>query len=124
MNLTYDEYQKRLETKKAEKAAEHRPQLQMLAQAEIKARNLTGDPIWDLFLSYLQAFLETTEDQQRAFESALTDSKTVDHAGILVAKIGAAECKSRVETLEAVISLPKDLIEMGQEATALLERME
>ena len=58
MNHTYDEFRKTVKARQAEKAEKYRPQLEMLAQAEVKAGLLTGDPNWDIYLSYLQAVLE------------------------------------------------------------------
>ena len=123
MNLDYGGWQKRVQAGKAERAAERRPQLEMLAQAEVKAALLTGDPNWDKFLSYLQAALEITEAQPPAFAAVIADPAMVEHDRIMAAKICLAECKGRVEAFEAVISLPKDIMKMGAEAKTLLERL-
>ncbi len=123
MNPDYSEWKKGVDANKAERAAQHRPQLEMLAQAEVKAGLMTGDPNWDIFLSYLQAALETTEAQRDGFTAAIADPATVDHDRIMAAKICLAECKGRIEAFQAVISLPKDIQEMSAEAKALLERM-
>ncbi len=123
MNPDYDEWKKKVDAGKAERAAEHRPQLEMLAQAEVKAGLLTGDQNFDIFLSYLQAALEVTEAQRDGFAAVIADPATVAHDRIMAAKICLAECKGRAEAFEAVISLPKDIMEMGAEAKTLLERM-
>ncbi len=123
MTRTYDEHQARFEEKRAESAAAHRPQLEMLAQAAVKAELLTGDPNWDRFLSYLQAAAEATEAQRDGFAAIIADPATVNHERIMGAKIGLAECKGRLEAWNAVIALPKDLVEMGAQAKTLLERL-
>ena len=95
----------------------------MLAQAVVKTEMLTGDAVWDTFLSYLQAAVEHTSSQRDAFAAVISDSKTVQVETIMAAKIGLAECKARIEAWNAVISLPKDLIEMGSAAKTLLDRL-
>ncbi len=98
--------------------------LTMVQQAAVKAELLTGDPVWDLFLTYLQHALEETETYRQSAQDTLTHPNMVDHHSMLQAKIALAECNSRIAILEAVISLPKDLIEMGAKAKGLLEREE
>ncbi len=98
--------------------------LKMVRQAAVKAELLTGDPVWDLFLTYLQHTVEETEAYRQSAQDILTHPSTVDHHSMLQAKIVLAECNSRIAILEAVISLPKDLIEMGAKAKGLLEREE
>lgn len=123
MNPTHKEWMESVAARKGERAAEHRPQIEMLAQAEVRAAHLTGDPTWDVFLSYIQAAVETTEAQRASFEAVITDPRTVEHERMLVAKIGLAECQARIDAWEAAISLPKDIIKMGREARTLLERL-
>ncbi|HDY66110.1 MAG TPA: hypothetical protein ENH84_07770 [Phycisphaerae bacterium] len=102
----------------------HGSDLKMIQQAAVKAELLTGDPVWDLFLTYLQHALEETETYRQRAQDMLTHPNTVDHNIMLQAKIALAESTSRASILEAVISLPKDLIELGSEANSLLERAE
>ena len=123
MNPTYDDWQKSLEPAKAERAEEHRGQLEMLAQAEVKAADLTGDPVWDRFLSYVQAAIEATEAQRAGFAAAIADPATVDHDRIMVSKINMAQCQGRIDAWNSAISLPTDIIKMGKEARTLLDRM-
>lgn len=102
----------------------HGRDLKMIQQAAVKAELLTGDPVWDLFLTYLQHTIEETEAYKLNALDALVHPATVDHHSMLQAKIALAECNARITILEAVISLPKDLIEMGTDAKGLLEREE
>ena len=102
----------------------HANDLKMIQQAAVKAELLTGDPVWDLFLTYLQHALEETETYRQSAQDMLTHPNTVDHNTMLQAKIALAESTSRASILEAVISLPKDLIELGSKAKGLLEREE
>ncbi len=123
MNESLDDFRNRTGDRQAERAEEHRPQLEMLVQAEVKAGLLTGDPNWDIFLSYIQAVLEVAKGQRDAFAAVIADPATVEHDRIMSAKIGLAECKGLIDAWEAVISLPKDILEVGREARTLLERM-
>lgn len=124
MSESLDDFKKRTGDRKAEQAAAHRPQIEMLAQAAIKTQHMTGDARWDWFLSFLQAAIETTAAQHVALAAVLSDPKTVAHEQIMVAKIALAECKGRIDAFNAALSLPKDLIEMGGQAKTLLERLD
>ncbi len=123
MTMSRDDWQKRLAERKVINTEPYRGQLEMLAQAEVKAKHLTGHVEWDRFLSYLQNFRDTTEKQRDSFAKAITDPRVVDHGAMLEAKIAMAECKGIMDALDGVMSLPKDLMEMGAQAKTLLERM-
>ena len=123
MSESLQEFRERTGDRRAQNEAAHRPQLEMVAQAVVKTEMLTGDALWDTFLSYLQSAVEQTSSQRDAFAAVISDSKTVQVETIMSAKIGLAECKARIEAWNAVISLPKDLIEMGSEAKTLLGRL-
>jgi len=102
----------------------HDRDLKMIQQAAVKAELLTGDPVWDLFLTYLQHAIEETEARKESAQGILIHPANVDHNSMLQAKIALAEFNSRIDLLKDVISLPKRLIEMGTEAKGLLEREE
>ena len=120
MMLTLDEYKNRPEAKKLD---DQRPRLELLRQAAIRTELLTGSSEWDSFLGYIQAALEETEFQRKNLLSAIADPLCVDHNTIMQMKIALAECKGRIDAWQAVIELPKDLIEAGDKAKGLLERM-
>ena len=120
MIRTRDEYQSRPE---AEKADDQRPRLELLRQTAIRTERLTGAPDFDSFLGYIQAAMEATEAQRESLVELLSDPMVVDHARIMQAKIALAECKGRIDAWQGVIELPKDLIEVGNKAKGLLERM-
>ena len=123
MSITHDEWKKLVDERKVTNTEPYRGQLEMLAQAEVKAKHLTGHVEWDRFLSYLQNFRDTVEAQRDSFAKAITDPRVVDHGAMLEAKIAMAECKGIINALDGVMSLPKDLMEMGAQAKTLLERM-
>ena len=120
MIRTRDEYFGRPEAKKPD---DQRPRLELLRQAAIRTELLTGSSEWDSFLGYIQAVMEETEAQRKSLIELLSDPLVVDHVHIMQAKIALAECKGRIDAWQAVIELPKDLIEVGDKAKGLLERM-
>ena len=120
MIRTRDEYFGRSEAKKP---IDQRPRLELLRQAAVRTELLTGNSEWDSFLGYIQAALEETEFQRKNLFSAISDPLCVDHNAIMQIKIAIAECKGRIDAWQAVIELPKDLIEAGDKAKGLLERM-
>lgn len=120
MIRTRDEYQNRPEAKKPDG---QRPLLEMLRQTAIRTELLTGSPEWDSFLGYAQAAMEETEAQLQGWIVFITNPVIVDRDQIMQAKIALAECKGRIDAWKAVIELPKDLIETGNKAKGLLERM-
>ncbi len=122
--ITRDEWGDRVATGKRENAADVRPQLEGLRQAAVKAELLTGNEHWNWFLSYIQDAIETTEKHRAAFQAVMADSKTVSHESLLEAKIGIAECSARIEAWKVVMELPKDFIEMGEQAKNLIDRLD
>ena len=120
MIRTRDEYFGRPEAKKPD---DPRPRLELLRQAAIRTEHLTGSPDFDSFLGYIQAAMEGTEAQVRSWIELMSDPLIVDHDQIMRAKIALAECKGRIDAWQAVIELPKDLIQAGDKAKGLLERM-
>jgi hypothetical protein len=116
-----DEYSER---QKSVRHNGHANDQKMIQQAAVKAELLTSDPVWDLFLTYLQFALEETETYRENAQNILIHPTTVGHNDMLQAKIALAESTSRAAILRAVISLPKDLIQMGKDAEGLLERLE
>ena len=120
MILTLDEYKNRPEAKKPD---DQRPRFELMRQVAIRTELLTSSPVWDSFLGYIQAVMEGTEAQRKSLIELLSDPLVVDHACIMQAKIALAECKGRIDAWQAVIELPKDLIEAGDKAKGLLERM-
>jgi len=98
------------------------PVLDMLAQAQVKAEALTNDPIWDLFLSNLQAMVEQTEVQRDAFKHKALDPFTSD-IDRKQAQTAYFLCDERVKTLNGVISLPAEIKRNGEQAAIRLAKI-
>ena len=100
-----------------------RKQLVMLAQAVVEAENMTGVPEWDRFLSYVSAASEACGERAAALRDRIADPSVVGHDEIMQLKISLEGWIQRGLAFDAVIRLPKDLMEVGEDARELLERM-
>lgn len=94
----------------------HKPHLEYLAQAEVKMENLTGDPYWDIYLSYLQEALERMTARHSQLEAELCSPDTVDPNAIMGIKLAIAQIGGQIDAVEQAISLPKSIMEMGERA--------
>lgn len=121
MIRTRDEYKSRPEAKKSE---DHRLRYELIRQAAVRTELLMGSSEWNSFLGYIQGAIEETEVQRDSLIELISDPLMVDHDQIMRAKIALSGCKERIAAWNAVIELPKDLIEAGNKAKGLLERME
>lgn len=96
-----------------------RPQLEMLAQASLKAEHVTGHPAWDQFLSFIQAAIERERKALVSHETALRDPR-VWREELHDAKIALLQSQERIRAWEAVMAVPATLIQGGEQARALL----
>lgn len=124
--MTYDrqEYLDLVEEKLAKSINGQRAGLEAIQQAAVKAENLTGDPLWDTYLSYVQAGIERMEMVRDACLEKLGSSSLVDQNQIMATKVALAEAKAMIEAWQAVLSLPKDLKENGGKAEEFLARLD
>lgn len=102
---------------------DRRRYLQQLRQAAVGSADLTNDPSWDMFLSYLQAALEDMEKIKGAHIGALMSPDLVGLDDIMRTKIAVASISDQIALLKAVISLPKDIIASGEVAASLMDRI-
>ena len=123
MTFERERFEKLMAAKKVERGQPSRPVLEILAQAEVGAANLTGDANWDIFLSYIQAAVERTEADIRMTETLLSSPDVVETTDLMRLKIQLARLRSQVSAWNAVISLPKDIKVEGEKAKEVLERL-
>lgn len=123
--MTFDrkDYQESLKTAQTERFAQKRANFELLVQAAVKAELLTGDPHWDTFLTYLQGAIETAQEHLTVWQQRLADPDVVDDVEMRRIKIELIRCRERILAWEAVKSLPRDLMTLGEEAKGLLERI-
>lgn len=103
-----------------EKMNGQRGQLEYLVQAEVKMELLTGDPHWDVFLSYIQSTIEGLKDRLFTARDSLCSSSTVNPDLITALKLEIAEVAGMIKSMEAVLSLPKGIMEEGEKAREIL----
>ncbi len=103
-----------------EKMNGQRGQMEYLVQAEVKMELLTGNPHWDIFLSYIQSTLDGLKDRLFAARNSLCSSSTVNPDLITALKLEIAEVGGMVKSMEAVLSLPKGIMEEGEKAREIL----
>ena len=118
----YNEYAEARKKRLAERTQERRPQLEMISQAAVKAELLTGQQHWDYFLSLIEGAIEVTQNHKEAFERLVMDPATSDE-DVKKLRINAFLCAERIMAWRAVMTMPKELIEQGEKARTLLERV-
>jgi hypothetical protein len=99
-------------------------QLHVLAQEAVRMENLTGDPHWDHFLSYLEFALKETRRLLEIQRQKLSDPGLVNDEQIRLLKSNIAQSEARIWTLNEVIELPKKLKEGAQIAKGKLSTQE
>ncbi len=103
-----------------EKMNGQRGQLEYLVQAEVKMELLTGNPDFDVFLSYIQSTLNGLNDRLFLARDALCSSRTVNSDAITQLKLEIAGLDGMIKSMEAVLSLPKGIMEEGEKAKEIL----
>ena len=101
-----------------------RAALEQIQQAQVRMENLTGDPDWDLFLSYIEAAIQRTEKEAVAHLDQLGSPMTVNVDEIMQLKMALHGCKGRISAWRAILDLPKDIKASGEQAKDLLERID
>ncbi len=96
----------------------------MLDQAAVDATAMTNSPTWNIFLQHVQAAIDTTRKVRDAHERVMRDPLVVNHDQIMTAKLGFVEANATITAWEAVLSLPKEIIERGDRARGLLHERE
>jgi len=98
--------------------------LTLIKQGAVVGESMTGVPAWDTFLSFVQGAIDTTREQLAALGDTLASPDVLDHDRLLQIKVSMIRCKERISAWEAIVKLPKDLIEHGEQTQSLLDRME
>ena len=93
-----------------------------MAQAAVALKDLTGQPSWDLFLRYLAGTIEAWSKDKFRAQEALTDPR-LGHQQAELLRLQAMLLNERMKVVNAIISLPNELIEMGDKARSIYERM-
>jgi len=108
MNIDPKDYQKALEKQKGDQKPNNARTF--LRQAAVSAQQLTGDPHWDKFLSYIQSELDGISGQLKIATEALNDRITVNHEELILLKMSILEYRTAKQVLENVMNYPKKII--------------
>jgi len=101
---------------------DQRLELQRMVQAEPMADRLTDSEEWNYAASVLQAIKETHEKE-------LTELRDTQETSVMTADdlqrsyLSAFWLRTRIDVIDKILELPKDLKEQGQEAAARLTAM-
>jgi len=124
MGFDREEYRQQIAGKAKERITADAKNLHMIERAALDAVAVTSDPHWDLYLSYLQNAIEETKGQKARLMEKLGDSRVVESAEIMHLKLHIAECTGMLNAWIVARDLPKELMENGDKARSLLEKVE
>lgn len=97
--------------------------LRVIERDALQAQHLTSQPSWDRFLTYLQAALQRLDLVRQSAQAKLNAIGVVDHHSLISAKLELHVAEAQIELLESIMSMPKEIIENGDKARDLLEKI-
>lgn len=101
-----------------------RDQLIYIEQAGIAASLVTGDPAWDVFLSYIQRAIEDAQHSREGWMVSLVDPRTVDPEKVARARMAVMTIDERIKALQWVIEMPVGIKKVGAVAKEYLDKMD
>jgi hypothetical protein len=111
-----------LEERKRQKVRESRTELRVLAQAQVPIESLTKSVEWDYFLSLLQAKIEELDIALNTYQQSQITDLDFSHQELAARKAIAMRFALQRDTLQAVLDLPKQILEIGEKARLELDR--
>ncbi len=121
MTFTREQYQELVKEQGKERLNGQKPGLEYLVQAQVKMELLTGDQHWDIYLSWIQCSLEALRNQKTQLTDKLCDPNLVDPNAIMAVKLALADVSGQIIAIEAIIGLPKAIMESSEKAKERLE---
>jgi len=95
--------------------------LRTIAQGEVLAQQLTGSAEWDAFLRVAKGMRDEAEQELGATRDLLErPDLSTDEIRQLQARIGRA--RTRMDTIDTVLGIPKVLAEQGEQARELIAK--
>lgn len=88
----------------------------VLKAAAVSSEKLTGSPEWDRFLEKLQPLLD--DAKQSAAMWLERCGGAMSDADVRMAQFNYQACKARVDTLEEVMKLPREIIQAHADTTS------
>jgi hypothetical protein len=119
--MTFDlsDYRKAGEAQKLSRNRTEAPKIVAAARAAVSAEAVTTSPEWNEFLTYLQESRNGFERILKANLERLADPRVITPDQIAAHRNEAIMAKASIVVLDAVMTLPKDLLE-GRKRAALL----
>lgn len=118
---TRSEYKALLKEKAQDRVVSIMPRINAMVQSQPALEKLTGEPTWNLYLSYLQTAIEGAQAQFSRLAVSLTQPLAVGQAEAIRTEM--VRIQGQIQAWEAAASLPKDLIKAGEQAAQLLDRL-
>lgn len=93
----------------------------MLQQASVKQEYLTNDENWNYYLTLIQSWIDKTRLNAQSFRDALESPDLVSQDERKKFLNYLMICNERIGVLEAVIALPKQIIEDHEKAKLAID---
>lgn len=123
MSFDLEDFKKTIEKKRAEKLGGERIQLQAIRQAALNADAVTGDPAWDVFLTYLQKAIDDNTMARDALLRDLANPTLVNPDLIAGKRIALIQRNERLIVLSHVIAMPAQIKKLGAVADERLKAL-
>lgn len=98
-------------------------QMQQIMKAAVNAENLTGDPLWDEYLSILQAVRDQTELAYNSLREKADSPLVINVDEIMTLKILMAVARERMTVLDLMMQIPSDLKKRGEATKEMFSKL-
>jgi len=85
----------------------------LLKSAAVSSEHLTGSQEWDRFLERVQPLLNDAKQSAAMWLERLAGA--LSESDVRVAQFNYQACKARIETLEEVMALPREIVKLHAE---------
>jgi len=123
--MTFDkkEFLDMAQGRRKEVAASMAPEAMGLQKSAVDAEKLMDDPGWAVLQTVVQAAIEQADEVAEIYRQKLQSNDVVGHEVLIKTKIGLAVCNERIHVLKEVLAIPSDIVNSGEQAKSLLERI-
>jgi len=123
MNIEREEYEKAARVPNVDKINARAKTLTAVRQASVHMDLLTGDPNWDVFLSYLQAMVKGAAESRDGLMNMLADPKLVDPNRVSQMRIDVMLHNERITNYQTVMEIPSRLRKSRESADIELKKL-
>ncbi len=122
MSFARQDWDDHVELRRKQTTRINQKEIRRVALGTVPAKQLTGDPHWDTFLSVVQSKIVDVTSEIESRKSVLVDGLDTNHESLLEQKMILWKLRSRLDTLEEIVGIPKDLLAQGEKAQELLKQ--